>query len=67
MRVDPLGSNIKPMLDSGATAAAATRGTNYLGSDYCFKSGITSKRLAPYKGNDAGLRENFPGCRGWCH
>ncbi len=67
MRVDPLGSNIKPMLDSGATAAAATRGTNYLGSDYCFKSGISSKRLAPYKGNDAGLRENFPGCRGWCH
>lgn len=67
MRVDPLGSQIKPILDTDATAAAATRGTNYLGTDYCFKSGITSKRLAPYSGNDTALRENFPGCRGWCN
>ena len=66
IKVDPLGAYVAPIVDSDATAAASTRGTNYIGADYCFKSGISSKRLQPYVGNNQALQEKFPGCTGWC-
>lgn len=66
IKVDPLGAYVAPIVDSNSAVAASTRGTNYLGTDYCFKSGITSKRLKPFAGDNQALQENFPGCTGWC-
>ena len=66
IKVDPLGAYVAPIVDSNSAVAASTRGTNYLGANYCFKSGITSKRLKPFAGDNQALQENFPGCTGWC-
>ena len=68
VHVDPLGATVKPVMSNNRAAGNAhvTRGKNYLGGSYCFKRGISSTRLAPYVGNDSGLRENFPDCTGWC-
>ena len=66
VNVDPLGSKIKPVIDTQAALAGSTSGTNYLGAPYCIKSGISSTRLRSLQGNDAALRENFPQCTGWC-
>ena len=64
--VDPLGANIKPVLNDQDTSTKAweTKGKNFLGAEYCFESGISSYRL---RGKDDNfLRENFPDCTGWC-
>lgn len=66
VRVDPLGAYIKPVLDKNVDIASSTRGTNYLGAEYCFKPGISSVRLRPLANDTAALKEKFPGCTGWC-
>ncbi|MBQ5699845.1 MAG: M23 family metallopeptidase, partial [Alphaproteobacteria bacterium] len=66
--VDPLGAAAKPVLinDTQSNNAHVSRGNNYLGGPYCFKSGISSPRLEPYKNNESKLKADFPGCTGWC-
>lgn len=66
VRVDPLGSKIKPVIDKEVAIASSTSGTNYLGAPYCIKKGISSTRLSRLHGNDAAIRENFPQSTGWC-
>lgn len=66
VRVDPLGAYVKPVLDKNVDIASSTRGTNYLGAEYCFKPGISSVRLRSLANNPAALKEKFPGCTGWC-
>ncbi|MBR2012056.1 MAG: M23 family metallopeptidase [Alphaproteobacteria bacterium] len=66
VKVDPLGAYVAPILNSDTAVATSTRGTNYLGADYCFKPGISSTRLQPFVGDSQGLQQNFPGCMGWC-
>ena len=66
VKVDPLGAYVAPILNSDTAIAASTRGTNYLGAEYCFKTGISSTRLQPFVEDNQGLQQKFPGCIGWC-
>ncbi len=63
--VDPLGSKIKPELKKKKESNAAyNAGVNFLGAKYCFQPGVSSNRVAGK--SDEYLRNNFPGCTGWC-
>ncbi|MBR4891917.1 MAG: M23 family metallopeptidase, partial [Alphaproteobacteria bacterium] len=69
IKVDPLGSKVKPVLENKkqVNAAAVTAGINYIGKKFCFKKGISSARLKKYRGNNAALKKQFPQCLGWCN
>jgi murein DD-endopeptidase MepM/ murein hydrolase activator NlpD len=70
IKVDPLGSTVKPVLEDKkqVNAAAVTEGINYIGKKYCFRKGISSARLKKYRGNNAALLKTlFPQCLGWCN
>jgi murein DD-endopeptidase MepM/ murein hydrolase activator NlpD len=68
--VDPLGAAAKPVLinPTESNNAHVSRGYNYVGGPYCFKSTLSrySERLWPYKNNESKLKADFPGCTGWC-
>ncbi len=66
IKIDPLGAYEKPITDQQKDIATSSMGTNLLGKQYCFKNGISSTRLQPYKGNSSAIKDKFPQCSGWC-
>ncbi len=65
--VDPTGSNIRPVLANNdeEEQAMQTKGYNFIGGPYCFRSGLSSIRLRGI--TEGNLRSSFPGCVGWCN
>ena len=66
IKIDPLGAYEKPITNQQKDIATSSMGTNLLGEQYCFKNGISSTRLQPYKGNSSAIKDKFPQCSGWC-